>query len=263
MQVTVFGLGEAGSLIAKDLVAAGIEVCAFDPEPVPTPRGVNRHGDPGEAVDGTDLVVAITAAADARTALEQARDVMGAGLLYADLSTAAPDLKRHLADAAAQRGVVFADVALMAPVPGNGFSTPAFVSGPGAAAYARFANEHGGKVEVLSEVAGHAAGRKLLRSIVTKGITALLIESLWAADAHGSTDWLWPHIVETITEADETLLVRLLDGTPPHVDRRLEEMEAAAEFLTSLGVDSTMTRATIDSLVSVRETGLPPRREGG
>ena len=39
MRIAVLGLGEAGSLFASDLVAAGAGVSAFDPAPVPTPDG--------------------------------------------------------------------------------------------------------------------------------------------------------------------------------------------------------------------------------
>ena len=42
MRVAVLGLGEAGGRFATDLVAAGVQVAAFDPGPVPTPSGVER-----------------------------------------------------------------------------------------------------------------------------------------------------------------------------------------------------------------------------
>ena len=42
MRVAVLGLGEAGGRFATDLVAAGVQVAAFDPGPVPSPEGVER-----------------------------------------------------------------------------------------------------------------------------------------------------------------------------------------------------------------------------
>ena len=50
MRFTMFGLGEAGSLIATDLVAAGQQVRGYDPADVPTPAGVERCDDPHAAV---------------------------------------------------------------------------------------------------------------------------------------------------------------------------------------------------------------------
>lgn len=259
MKVAVFGLGEAGSLITSDLAKRQLTVVAFDPAEVPTPPGVKRCEDPIAAVGDAECILAVTAAADSPTALNQALAAIEPGTTYADLATATPETKRELAENAAEAGVEFVDVALMGSVPGSGFATPAFASGSGAAAYARFANANGGKVEVVEGGAGEAAARKLLRSVVTKGLTALIVESLRAGEAHGASNWLWPHIVDTISRADEALLSRLLEGTPPHLERRISEMETTAEFLSSLDVDAIMTRATFELLRTVDVDGIPTR----
>jgi len=60
----------------------------------------------------------------------------GPDVLWADLNTASPGTKRQLADIAGQAGVAFADVAIMAPVPGRGLRVPMLASGAGAARYA-------------------------------------------------------------------------------------------------------------------------------
>jgi 3-hydroxyisobutyrate dehydrogenase-like beta-hydroxyacid dehydrogenase len=104
VRVVLFGLGEAGSLYAADLVAAGVEVHAYDPAGVATPSGVVRHGTPIEAVAGVDVLMAITAATDAPTALAQALDSIPSAAVYADCSTASSGLKRALAATAAARG---------------------------------------------------------------------------------------------------------------------------------------------------------------
>src|SRR5690554_1566161 len=70
--ITLFGLGEAGAIFARDLIAGGIEVVAYDPAPVPTPEGARRSDDPREAARNAEAVFAVTAAADAETALSQA-----------------------------------------------------------------------------------------------------------------------------------------------------------------------------------------------
>ncbi|MGB7860497.1 MAG: NAD(P)-dependent oxidoreductase, partial [Acidimicrobiia bacterium] len=83
MAIAVFGLGEAGSAIAFDLAQAGAEVHGFDPGDVPTPVGVVRHHVPEEAVRDVTLVLAVTAASDARAALGQTLDEIGKGAIYA------------------------------------------------------------------------------------------------------------------------------------------------------------------------------------
>jgi len=252
MRICVFGLGEAGSLVAGDLAAvgveagveAGVEVHAYDPAEVATPAGVVRHADPRAAVGGAEVVLAITAAADAPAALAQALEDIPAGAVYADLATASAGLKRQLAATAAGAGVSFADVALMAPVPGNGLRTPALASGPAAAAFAAALAPLGMPVEDAGAEPGLAATRKLLRSVVMKGLAALIVESLEAASAAGLAAETWDTVVAQLSAADEALVRRLVTGTGRHALRRTHEMEATVDLLTELGVDPTMTRAT-------------------
>jgi 3-hydroxyisobutyrate dehydrogenase-like beta-hydroxyacid dehydrogenase len=103
---------------------------------------------------------------------------------------------------------------------------------------------------------GDAAARKMLRSVVTKGLTALLIEAMEAAKKRGDSEWLWRHLVELISDADESLLDRFIAGTSTHVDRRIVEMESARDLLESLAVPSPMTTATIESLQRIRSQGM-------
>jgi 3-hydroxyisobutyrate dehydrogenase-like beta-hydroxyacid dehydrogenase len=247
-RAAVLGLGEAGALIAADLATTGLEVGGYDPADVPTPAGVKRHDDPADAVAGVDLVLAVTSAAHALAALGDTRGAIPPGAIYADLSTAAPAIQRELAGIAGAAGVKFVDVALMAPVPGTGLRTPALASGPAAAAFVAALSPLGMPVEHAGDEAGLATTRKLLRSIVMKGLAALLVESLQAAEAAGLAAETWDNVVRQLAEADEALVRRLVTGTPRHAKRRIEEMDATAALLADLDVDPTMTEATAERL---------------
>jgi 3-hydroxyisobutyrate dehydrogenase-like beta-hydroxyacid dehydrogenase len=258
VRVTVFGLGEAGSRFAADLTAAGIDVHAYDPAPVTTPVGVKRHDEPTMAVSETTMILALTAAADAASALAQAIDHIAPATLYADLSTGSAGLKQQLAATAEEHGLLFADVALMSIVVAHGLRTPALVSGPGADRYAELLGGLGAPVEAIGDEAGLAATRKLLRSVVIKGLAALLTEAMRAGEASGQGDWLWGNLVDELSAPGAAFLARLVHGTKPHALRRFHEMEASASLLTELGVDPVMTRSTIESLRRISEDGLPP-----
>lgn len=263
MKIGVFGLGEAGSLIATDLALAGHEVHAFDPANIPTPQGVTRHDDPMKVAGGAPLVMGVTAAADALGAMSQAWEAVAPEAIYADLATATPELERRMAGIAAASDVLFADVALMAPVLGRGLATPALASGTGAGAYAAIVNDSGGVVEAIQGEAGVASARKLTRSVVTKGLTALLVEAMEAASARGDADWMWQHLTDELTALNETFLHRLVDGTAKHGVRRVEEMRAAGALLVELGVVPTMTRATADRLARIVAEELRDASSGG
>ena len=182
--VAVLGLGEAGSRLAGDLLEAGAEVRAFDPEGRDV-DGVVRAPDPQAAVAGADVVLSVNSAAAALGAATAALPALSQGSVYADLNTAAPELKREIAVLVEGAGARFADVALLGAVPATGIRTPALASGAGARAFADAFVPLGMPVEVVSELPGDAATLKLLRSVFMKGIAAAAIESLEAAEAAG------------------------------------------------------------------------------
>lgn len=257
MRVAVLGLGEAGSLIASDLVRAGDEVQGYDPAEVATPEGVVAHREPVAAVAGCDLVLALTPGSEARQALAGVLDTLEDQTVYADLSTGAPSLKVDLATTVATRGALFADVALMSPVPGRGLATPALVSGDGSEWYATEINRRGGSVVVVGPDAGEAATRKLLRSVLMKGLAAILIEAMEAAGRADKDEWFWGHVADQLTAMDEPMLRRLLLDIAPHAKRRVDEMEAARDLLIDLGVPPIMTTATVANLQRLVAEGMP------
>jgi 3-hydroxyisobutyrate dehydrogenase-like beta-hydroxyacid dehydrogenase len=241
--VAVLGLGEAGSVIARDLLAAGALVRGYDPAVAASPGITDTRGE-AEAARGADLVLSVNSAKAAADAFRAGRAGLGSGALWADLNTASPGIKRELASIAEAGGVPFADVAMMAPVPGRGLRVPMLASGDGAERYARLLTPLGAGIDVLAGPAGLAATRKLLRSVFYKGMAAAIVEALEAARAVGHEQWLREHITAELTEADARSVDRIIDGTARHAVRRAAEMEAAADMLTELGVRPVMADAS-------------------
>jgi 3-hydroxyisobutyrate dehydrogenase-like beta-hydroxyacid dehydrogenase len=245
--VGVLGLGEAGSLIAADLVAAGLDVRGFDPR-VAAPPGVLARADDADAVRDVDLVLSLTSAHDAAEALDNALPALREGTVWADLNTTSPAVKQRLAEVAVGRGVEVVDVALMAPVPGNGLRTPMVAAGPAAPRFAGMLAALGVVVDVIDGPVGTAISRKLLRSVFYKGLAAATVEALAAARAAGCQDWLRQNIIDELVCFDEHTLERLVDGTRRHARRRVDEMAAAAAQLRELGVVPRVTTATEELL---------------
>ena len=241
--VAVLGLGEAGAAIAADLVAAGARVRGYDPA-VTAAEGITDTAGEADAARGADLVLSVNSAKAAVEALAAGLAGLRPGALWADLNTAAPGTKRQLADIAVAAGVPFADVAMMAPVPGRGLRVPMLASGPGAARYAAVLTPLGANVEVYDGPAGLAASKKLLRSVFYKGMAAAVTEALEAARAAGDEPWLREHIAAELAAADAGTMQRIIDGTRRHAVRRAAEMEAAADMLAELGVPPVMADAS-------------------
>jgi 3-hydroxyisobutyrate dehydrogenase-like beta-hydroxyacid dehydrogenase len=252
--VALLGLGEAGYAIALGL---GAQVTGFDPAWTARPVGFTVTETAAEAVAGAQVVIALTAAADAPGALKSVLGHTADGALYVDLSTGSPDLKRDLAGTATAHGLTFAEGVLMAPVLRLRVRTPVLVAGPGAVPAAELLSACGMDITSLGGEVGEAAARKLLRSIVVKGLTALMVESLRVAEKQGLGEWCYGHMVDTLTELDGDVIRKLLDGTASHSVRRVAEMEAAVQMARSAGEPAAMTQATVETLKSVPGRGLP------
>jgi 3-hydroxyisobutyrate dehydrogenase-like beta-hydroxyacid dehydrogenase len=258
LHIGIFGLGEAGSLFAYDLAEAGAYVTAYDPAEVPTPTGVRRVTAPDAAVVDANVVISLVAERDMVTALTQARDSIDPDAIYADFGTGSPSLMRELASLAAERGFGFVDVGLMATVPGRGLHTPALVAGRDAQRLVDLLVPLGARMEVISGQPGDAMTRKLLRSVVVKGLSALVIEAIRAAEAAGCKEWLWENVAAQIEVADVAFVGHLVEGMGQHYGRRTDEMLASANLLRELGVSAAMADATVSEFRLVAEMGVPP-----
>ncbi len=238
--IALLGLGEAGGTIAADLRAAGVVVRGYDPLPETGPDADSAV----EAARGADVVLSLNSAADALDAARSVLGVLGPRAVLADGNTAPPALKRELAALVAPTGAAFADVALMAPVPGNGLATPALASGPGAEAFAALMTPLGMPVTVAGPEPGVAAERKLLRSVAWKGMAAVALEAMEAARAAGCEDWMRELLDDLFTSADADLVERMLTGSRVHATRRAHEMQAAGELLRDLDVPAHVADAS-------------------
>jgi len=251
--IAVLGLGEAGSALAHDLVAAGVVVRGYDPA-VPAAEGVVATGSEAEAAEGADLVLSVNSAHAAVDALEAGLAGVKTGAAWADLNTASPGTKRTLAAIAAEHGVPFADIAIMAPVPGRGLRVPMLATGVAAEIVANLLNTFGATVEVMAGDAGLAAERKLLRSVFFKGMSAAVVEALTAARAAGCEDWLRKIIVDELTAANAATVDRLVDDLLRYINDQTAEMAAAAEMLAELGVRADVAGASRDQLAHIADS---------
>jgi 3-hydroxyisobutyrate dehydrogenase-like beta-hydroxyacid dehydrogenase len=247
-EVAVLGLGEAGSLLARDLVRGGAHVRGWDPDQRGDLSEIPLAPNLAAAVSGAEIVISVNWAIVAHAVAREALPMLGRGTIYAEHNTAGPTLKKEVAAIVAPSGARFVDVAMMAPVPPLGMHVPMFMAGSGAEDLAIFYRRFGTPVTVVGTEPGEANARKLCRSVFFKGMSAAVWEALEAARAAGVEDWLRSDITSTFVNADAKLIDRLVDGTAKHAARRAHEMHDAAALLAELGVPATIAAATAESL---------------
>ena len=248
MTIAILGLGEAGSRFANDLARLGVNVVGYDPTPKRTlTPSVRLTTSNAEAAQGADIILSVNLSAVAETVAAEVLPVLKPGQLYADMNTASPDTKRAVAALIGPSGTLAIDVAIMAPVPPKGILTPFLVSGPGAELFAEKLRPLGLDIDVLSQEVGDAATRKLLRSIVYKGVAAVIGEAVTAGRAFGLEPYIRDQI-RSVIGGNDALIDRFLEGSKIHALRRSHELEAVVEMLYCHDIDPVMSRATLESL---------------
>ncbi|TQO20573.1 3-hydroxyisobutyrate dehydrogenase-like beta-hydroxyacid dehydrogenase [Rhodoglobus vestalii] len=240
LKVAVIGHGEAGSLIAGGLQDAGLVVIGFDPATPANPT-VPLTASVNEAVAGADIVLSLNSSTVAFRVAEQVAPMLKEGVIYADLNTGTPALKKKLAALFASGA--FADVAIMRPVPGLGAKVPMGVSGTAARRFVDLLEPFALNLEFVSDVAGEAAARKLIRSVLAKGIAAVTIDYLWAAESLGLQEWAYEEVQREFDAMSAETAQRYLSGTVKHVKRRQIEMIDVNEMLNESGYLSTIVPA--------------------
>ena len=257
-RIAILGLGEAGHRYARGLARAGADVRGFDPAHDLGDPEVPQSGTLADALAGADVVMSLVTGHAAASVARDALPHVAAGAVYADLNTAAPEVKQQIGRLAAERDVAMADAAVLAPVVRAGHRTPLLASGPGARAFAARMAPFEVPVEVVDGAVGEAARLRLLRSVFMKGLAALVLEGLGAARAAGAEDWLRTQMAAELGPDGAALVDRLVEGSSQHAVRREHEVRAALSALESSGQPADMTRATLawfERLVAERDRG--------
>ena len=118
-------------------------------------------------------------------------------------------------------------------------------------------------IQVVGDKPGGASAMKLLRSVCMKGLAALLLESLEAAQRYGITEALTADMARFINGRPfEDVMKRFVCGTAIHAGRRIHETTEAMTLLKSLGASTRMTKSTRDMLKSIADMGLRERFDG-
>ena len=251
------GFGEAGFTIGNGLRSAGLErLFAYDiatdgPARGPLIRrravtaGATLVPTSEELVRSAEVILSTVTCSAALDAARQTAPWLSGGHLYADLNSVSPALKRDVAAAIHDAGASFVEAAVMAPVQPYGQRVPMLVGGPAAGRFVELMAPFGMQLEVLDGPIGKAAAVKMCRSIVVKGVEALLAECVLAATPYEADDQVFASLQETWPGIDWKKLADYTMGRlVVHGERRAREMEEVAETLKAIGVDPTMAEAT-------------------
>lgn len=209
--------------------------------------GIHCAGSMSELCSNADLLLsAVTASNDMAVAVEAARHVKP-GTLFLDLNSASPGTKQRAAEVLEAAGARYVEAGVMTSVPPYGIRVPMLLGGAHAPALAAMLTGWGMDAKPVSEKLGIASAIKMSRSIMIKGLEALVIESFTNARAYGVEDYVLPTLKETFPQIDwDKQGAYFFSRVVQHGKRRAEEMRESAQTVREAGFVPYMTESIAD-----------------
>jgi len=169
------------------------------------------------------------------------------GSIFLDLNSASPGTKQKAAALVDAAGAFYVEAGVMTSVPPYGIKVPMLLGGAKAAALAEVLTGWGMDAKPVSEKLGVASAIKMCRSVMIKGLEALVIESYTTARKYGVEDHVLPTLAETFPSIDWNRQgAYFFSRVVQHGKRRAEEMREAANTVREAGFDPTMASAIAD-----------------
>jgi 3-hydroxyisobutyrate dehydrogenase len=264
VRIGFVGFGEAAYHIAKGLRQPGIaSITAFDINITSKVRQRAREAETrlvetnGELAQSCDILMSAVTADQALHAAEQNAPHLTAQHIYADLNSVSPGVKQSIARVIEASGARFAEIAMMAPVPPYGHKVPMLAGGAGAQEFVDRLAPFGISAEIVSSEVGTAAATKMFRSIIVKGMEALITECVLGATRYHADERVFASLAETFPGINWKELADYMVGrVVVHGERRAREMEEVAATLREIDIEPIMAEAIVRRMDWSVEAGL-------
>jgi 3-hydroxyisobutyrate dehydrogenase-like beta-hydroxyacid dehydrogenase len=247
MRLAFIGFGEVGQRFGGQLAGRpGTSVVAWDikfPDPVTgaplraaaEAAGIRIARDAADAIEGAGIVVSAVTAMAAAEVAEAAVGLISADQIFMDINSISPGTKARLSALYLSHGRHYVEGAVMAPVAEPGIAVSILSGGERAADVAERLNPLGFRITPVTPIVGRAAATKLCRSIMIKGLEALIIRASTAARAWDVEDDVYRSLAETFPSIDWPRLAETMSArVRRHGIRRAAEMRECGEMLDEL-----------------------------
>lgn len=256
MKIGFIGYGEAAFNLSKGLHDAGVEeICAFDSmaeDPVfgqPVKRRaaeaqIHLLHSACEIVEQSEIIFAAVPSSYTLGVCEWIKDCLHSGQMYVDVSASTPETKRAIWALLEGKGIWFVDAAMLGSLPKDKHRVPITASGNGAERFRALMAPYGMNITSVGKEAGNASAIKLIRSIYMKGISALMLETVEAAEKYNVSE----EVIASLSESFDGIcftdhLDRLVIGSAIHSKRRAAELKGSMQMLLEAGITPIMAEA--------------------
>jgi len=256
--IGLVGYGEVGRILAEDLRGQDAKVMAFDVKlrsdeaggPLrdhASHHGVQLTASHAELAAQSDLVVSAVTASQAVPVAEACAGKVKRGAWFLDFNSASPGAKQRAAALIDGAGGRYVEGAVMTSIPPYRIKVPLLLGGQDAAELAPLLGALGFNARVASEKLGVASAVKMCRSVMIKGLEAMVIESFTTARAYGVEDAVLASLKETFPGIDwEKQGAYFFQRVIEHGRRRSEEVREVAETVREIGLEPWSSRGTAE-----------------
>ena len=258
-RIGLVGYGEVGKIFSAGLQSRVDQVSAwdltFDAEATAVrPRdvalahaaqaGVRACASLQALCENADCIISAVTASNTLAVVQAAAQYIRVGTLFLDLNSASPGTKQQAAQVIDAAGGHYVEAGVMASVPPHGIRVPMLLGGAHAAALAETLCGWGMDAKAVAAQIGVASAIKMCRSIMIKGLEALVIESYTTARHYGVEDQMIPTLAETFPSIDwQQTGAYFFSRVAQHGKRRAEEMREAAHTVREAGFEPWMAAA--------------------
>jgi len=192
----------------------------------------------------SDFVISAVTASNTLAVAQAATAHLRPGTVFLDLNSASPATKQRAAQAVDAAGGHYVEAGVMTSVPPYGIRVPMLLGGAQAQVTAQWLNGLGMDTRAVAAEIGVASAIKMCRSVMIKGLEALVIESYTTARAYGVEAHVLPTLAETFPSIDwEQTGAYFFSRVVQHGQRRAEEMRESANTVREAGFAPTMAAA--------------------
>ena len=240
----LIGYGEVGRIFAAGLGAHFASVRVWDIDlRNPAPQ-VQACASMQELAQSCDLLISAVTAANTLAVAQEAAPHLRPGAVFLDLNSASPGTKQLASKVVEAAGAHYVEAGVMTSVPPPGIKVPILLGGPQAQALSLRCNAMGMDTTAVAPTIGTASAIKMCRSVMIKGLEALVIESYTTARAYGVEAHVLPTLAETFPSIDwEKTGSYFFSRVAQHGKRRAEEMRECANTVREAGFAPTMAQA--------------------
>jgi 3-hydroxyisobutyrate dehydrogenase-like beta-hydroxyacid dehydrogenase len=195
----------------------------------------------------SNLLISAVTASNTLAVAHAAAPHIRPGTVFLDLNSASPGTKQQAAQLIDAAGGHYVEAGVMTSVPPYGIRVPMLLGGTRAAELAELLKSWGLDARAVSVDLGVASAIKMCRSVMIKGLEALVIESYATARAYGVEEHVLPTLVETFPSIDWSKQgAYFFSRVVQHGKRRAEEMCEAANTVQEAGFPPFMAQAIAD-----------------